>query len=84
MKKKEAAKLLEEIACVLTRMSATLVVNGEKRDAKPFIDGATMGVAYAAMTLDGKDDIEDVDAIEAAECIINAAIEYNVNGGNKE
>ena len=57
-KKKEAAKLLEEIACVFPRMSATLVVRGERRDAKPYIDGAAVGVAYAAMLLNGEDDIE--------------------------
>lgn len=84
MKKKEAAKLLEEIACVFPRMSATLVVRGERRDAKPYIDGAAVGVAYAAMLLNGEDDIEDADAVEAAQCILNAAIDYSVNGGGKE
>lgn len=85
MRKKEAAKLLKEVACVFPRMSATLRVGGEARDARPFIDGATMGVAYAAMLLDGeRDGIEDADAVEEAERILNAAIEYNVHGGKRE
>ena len=84
MKKKEAAKLLEEIACVFPRMSATLVVRGERIDAQPFIDGAGAATGFAAILLDGYGDVDDLSAVEAAELILNAATDYYINGGKEE